>query len=233
MRIVLSFLILLQVAPPLEASLVKKTGRILSSPFRINKTLGLYFAGLGFLALSDEAIESGITREENGEAIFKRITFMGRGEVTFGIGGLSYGLGYVLKDEKLSRTGRLTLESNVITGLITTALKAGLGRYRPFSGRGAFAFKPFRALDASFPSGHTSMVFSVATVFASQYSSPVPEIAYMTASLVGLSRIYLSRHWSTDVWTGAFLGWAVGKAVVWLDRGESVSIYPACIVLKF
>jgi membrane-associated phospholipid phosphatase len=68
----------------------------------------------------------------------------------------------------------------------------------------------------SFPSGHTTVAFAAATVFAMEYRDKpiIPIIAYSAASLIGVSRITENRHWATDVLVGAALGFLSGKQVV-------------------
>ena len=69
---------------------------------------------------------------------------------------------------------------------------------------------------ASFPSGHTTVAFAAATVFATEYRDKpiIPVIAYTAAALIGLSRITENKHWTTDVIAGAALGFLQGKNVV-------------------
>ena len=68
----------------------------------------------------------------------------------------------------------------------------------------------------AFPSGHTSMAFSIATVYAKMYDDylAVPVIAYSAASLVGLSRLTEHAHWASDVFVGAVLGYCCGNQAV-------------------
>jgi hypothetical protein len=85
------------------------------------------------------------------------------------------------------------------------------GRYTqvlPYK-RSAFAFD-------AFPSGHTSTAFSIATVFATQYSDKkgVPLFCYTAATAVGISRLTEHEHWASDVFFGAVLGYLSGKQVV-------------------
>ena len=56
----------------------------------------------------------------------------------------------------------------------------------------------------------------MATVFATEYKDipVVPVIAYSAASLISLSRITENKHWITDVFSGAALGYFSGKMVV-------------------
>lgn len=57
----------------------------------------------------------------------------------------------------------------------------------------------------SMPSGHTSAAFLVATlVFI--FAEPMAEVAFVWASLVGISRVVLGVHYPSDVAAGALLG---------------------------
>lgn len=74
----------------------------------------------------------------------------------------------------------------------------------------------------SFPSGHTAMAFTAATLLAQEYGQRYPWVAvagYSTASLVGLGRLLNNRHWIGDVVTGAGLGILSGHLGYWMaDR---------------
>jgi hypothetical protein len=68
----------------------------------------------------------------------------------------------------------------------------------------------------AFPSGHTATAFSIATVFATQYSDikAVPILCYSAATAVGISRLTEHEHWASDVFVGALIGYLSGKQVV-------------------
>ena len=93
---------------------------------------------------------------------------------------------------------------------------------RPKKERGAYSYAPFQdiSFDRSLPSSHAARAFSLAAVFADHYSQPVPFIAYSTASLIGLSRIFLDEHFASDVLAGAALGFAIGKTLSWRHRNR-------------
>ncbi len=76
-------------------------------------------------------------------------------------------------------------------------------------------FKSVSSFDA-FPSGHTAAAFSMATVFATQYSDykAIPVICYTAATLVGISRLTEHAHWASDVFVGGLIGYVCGKQVV-------------------
>jgi len=75
------------------------------------------------------------------------------------------------------------------------------------------ALKP--ASSRSFPSGHTSAAFSLATTLSIQHPKWYIIIpSYTFASLVGYSRIYLGAHYPSDVIAGAL----VGTGAAWLNH---------------
>jgi membrane-associated phospholipid phosphatase len=98
-------------------------------------------------------------------------------------------------------------------GALGLALKDIVGRERPYGPDDrADIFKPGSNSDtySSFPSGHTLVAFSVATVWADE--KPRERFAaYGIASLVGLARIYSDAHWPSDVFFGALLGYTQGR----------------------
>lgn len=74
---------------------------------------------------------------------------------------------------------------------------------------------PFNGLTGnySFASGHTFIAFSWASVTASACHENKVLVAglYTLAGLVGISRVYQSEHWASDVIAGAAMGYAFGK----------------------
>jgi undecaprenyl-diphosphatase len=67
--------------------------------------------------------------------------------------------------------------------------------------------RPLR--DHSFPSGHTTAIFSVVTPIVVTF--PAISIVLITLALiVGISRIYLGLHYPTDVLAGIVLGTTTG-----------------------
>ena len=84
-------------------------------------------------------------------------------------------------------------------------LKNSLKRNRPEA-----ALKNFHSIitpsdQFSFPSGHTSAAFMMATVLG-HYFPPLMIPLYCWATLVGCSRVILGVHFPTDVLVGVILG---------------------------
>lgn len=113
--------------------------------------------------------------------------------------------------------------AQIFNGAITSALKWGIDRERPFNTYPDEIQKYAPAGSPSFPSGHTSMAFAMATSISLQYPKwYVIAPAYLYALGVGYSRMYLGVHYPSDVLVGAFLG--SGSAVAayytfkWIKR---------------
>jgi membrane-associated phospholipid phosphatase len=98
-------------------------------------------------------------------------------------------------------------------------LQEATGRSTPSAHQGPDAFRPFRA--DSFPSGHASQAFAMASAISMHAESPwVGAGAYGLATLVGLSRLETRDHFSSDVLAGALLGTGIGRVVVRLNRAK-------------
>jgi membrane-associated phospholipid phosphatase len=110
-------------------------------------------------------------------------------------------------------TAKLAAVSLVSSSLITTGVKYITNRDRPegMSPRS----------NSSFPSGHAAGSAAVA-VLVSKRHGRLGIIAWLIAFWVMLSRIYLGRHFPSDVLTGALLGtiasWLVLRGERWFEK---------------
>jgi len=143
----------------------------------------------------------------------------GSGVYTVPVLGLMYGLGFLCKDDKAKATALKGLEAFILASVSAQIVKQITHRHRPSQDEppnpnlweGPFA--PFTY--ASFPSGHSAVVFAVATVLGSAYKETiwVPVLCYSIAGMTALSRIYDNEHWASDVLVGSVLGFAIGKTI--------------------
>jgi membrane-associated phospholipid phosphatase len=147
-----------------------------------------------------------------------KATMAGCGVLTIPIVGGMYLYGALADDGKMRKTSLLSVESFVLTAVVVQTLKYATGRHRPYTGDGPRAWDgPGIHDDAelSFPGGHASTAFSIATVIASEYDNIiVPTLAYGIATLTALNRVTHNYHWMSDVFVGAAIGYFTGKAVV-------------------
>jgi hypothetical protein len=146
------------------------------------------------------------------------------GTVVIGVG--AYGVGRLVHSEHLADLGLHTTEAVVLSGGITAVAKGLAGRRRPYlNEHDADAFALGRGFTSgarsSFPSGHTTAAFAVASAVTEETSDWWPHapwvvgpLLYGGASLVGLARMYDDKHWASDVVIGAGIGTLSGLSVV-------------------
>ena len=110
-------------------------------------------------------------------------------------------------NEDRQNTGRLLSSAYLSTGLLTYGMKQLVRRKRPLDDMLG---------NPSMPSGHASIAFSAATILGYRYPRwRIP--LYIGAGLVGFSRVYLGRHYTSDVLVGAVIGTTMG-VLVWHNR---------------
>ncbi len=204
---------------------------ILSSPARWNGE-DWFKAGLvtgsviAVGALADRSIEKAIQRNRTrrNDNFSKAIQPFGA-EYTFAVLGAFEVGGLVFKDENARATAQDGLASSIIAaGLLTPSLKYATGRKRPSQDTSSHRFTPFGG-DDSFPSGHTTQAFAVASVIAEHYDSHLIKIgAYGTATLVGFARMERKAHWASDVLAAAFIGTFVGREIVHFNHDKRYEI---------
>ncbi|WP_140936829.1 phosphatase PAP2 family protein [Sphingobacterium lumbrici] len=116
----------------------------------------------------------------------------------------------------------LTIISFLLSGLVAQIIKKSVKMPRPgsvFKDDPTWYTLPDYHIHGnySFPSGHTTSVFALMMVlyyvFPSQRSNP---LFFILACLAGYSRVYLSQHWTGDVYVGAIVGSVVTLLLIYL-----------------
>ncbi|MFT3782432.1 MAG: phosphatase PAP2 family protein [Nibricoccus sp.] len=104
--------------------------------------------------------------------------------------------------------------AGIASGVVAPVIKYSVGRERPNKTESTFKFRPFSG-NYSFPSGHTTQAFAVASVISAHYNQWwIKGAAYGIAGCVGYSRIQQNAHFASDVVAGALIGYSVGRTVV-------------------
>lgn len=142
-----------------------------------------------------------------------------------------YLTGLAKHDNELKQKAYLTAGSLIVTVAITTVLKHTVKRERPFITYPTIIYQKQHADGYSFPSGHTSQAFSMATSLSLAFPKwYVIAPSFLFASTVGYSRMYLGVHYPTDVLGGAIIGmgsaFMVYKTQQWLNQKQKKAVRP-------
>ncbi|HAH31384.1 MAG TPA: hypothetical protein DCL44_03615 [Elusimicrobia bacterium] len=125
-------------------------------------------------------------------------------------------------------------EASVIAALmINPTLTYLTGRALPSKGENAMKFRPFTFHRYSFPSGHTSAAFALASVLdvdlRETFGHWHTPIVYGIAFGVAESRLYDDKHYLSEVILGGAIGWSVGRWIASKKRAPGpgdISLLP-------
>jgi membrane-associated phospholipid phosphatase len=126
-----------------------------------------------------------------------------------GIGGGAFLLGHVRHDDHMEEAGLLSGEAAINSTGVAYLFKEITQRQRPLEGNGN---GNFFSGGASFPSEHSAVAWSIASVMAHEYPGTLTQIAaYGLASAVTITRVTARQHFPSDVIVGSALGWYFGR----------------------
>ena len=122
----------------------------------------------------------------------------------------AFSLGAITKNQRLTDTSVNSAKSFIAGASVVETLKAVTGRKRPPVAQNSnLSFEIFEGYNIgskSFPSWHTFVASSIITPFAEEYSRWL----YIIPISTGFARIYLNRHWLSDVAAGGGIGFLSG-----------------------
>jgi membrane-associated phospholipid phosphatase len=128
-----------------------------------------------------------------------------------GLSGASFLLGHIRRDDQLSEAGLLSGEAALNAAAVAFAFREVAQRQRPYQGNG---HGNFFAGGSSFPSMHSTIAWSVASVWAHEYPGWLSQTAaYGLASAVTLTRVTARQHFPSDAIIGSVLGWYFARQV--------------------
>jgi membrane-associated phospholipid phosphatase len=146
-----------------------------------------------------------LDRNKSLDGAFRFVT-NSAGPVAFGVPVIICGTGFIKHDSLIVRNSLNIGSALVVTVIITTVAKYTVNRTRPFI-KYPYIEKEAAGGSPSFPSGHTSEAFALATSISLTYPKwYVIAPSFIWAGAVGYSRMDLGVHYPSDVLAGAVLG---------------------------
>ena len=147
----------------------------------------------------------------------------------FYAGGLAFG------SPTMRKIAADATEASVIAAfLINPTLCFITGRALPNAHEESGKFVPFRFHRFSFPSGHTSAAFALASVLdidlRNSFGYWQTPLLYGMAAGVAHSRIYDDKHYLSEVILGGAIGWSIGTWIASKDRSPAP---PAVTLLPY
>jgi len=126
--------------------------------------------------------------------------------------------GLALKNNLVTRVTLMCAESFVLSGAVGQVIKYSVGRHRPKTGDSPWTWdgpQIEHSSSKSFPSGHTTVAFAIATTLILTVRQKwVGGLGYFLAVLTAITRVVKKQHWTSDVLFGAIIGYFVARQVV-------------------
>ena len=181
-------------------------------------------SGIGFMALvtTDRITGDEMFESDRPVKASQGISYAGSVYGLGAVAGTFYLIGRKKNDYRARETGVLSAEAMINSLIVEGVLKGISQRARPADGRERSEF--FDG-GSSFPSGHSTQAWAVATVIAHEYKErPAVQIAaYGIASAVSVARFTGHKHYISDVVAGSALGFGIGKFVYHAHHRESLT----------
>jgi membrane-associated phospholipid phosphatase len=231
-----ALLVCITAASPVSASMVLAQTIVSIDSVQHRSHSGKRVALAGILLLTSGLADEGLREElqEHRSGTTNSFARLGNamGEPLYVVSGIGVGLlaGELSGNKEITRLAWRAGRAAALASGVTTVLKYTVGRIRPNHGD-SDDFQPFGG-GTSFPSGHTTLAFAVATVIADESRNGwVDAAAYGAATLTAYARVNDDRHWASDVLAGAVVGHLSAR---WLSRRDaSLRLAPQSIGLSF
>jgi membrane-associated phospholipid phosphatase len=185
--------------------------QIYSAPFHRHnlKWDALFLIATGGLIAADKHITGAIPHDNL--SLSQNISDVGLYS-TVATTGILLVSGVLKKNERARETGILGFEAFANTLALGAVTQLLVGRERPLEGAGHGRVWVNNSLDSSFPSMHSSLTWSMASVLAQEYPRPwVRLLAYGTATTVSVTRVTGLKHFPADVAVGGVFGYFIGQ----------------------
>jgi membrane-associated phospholipid phosphatase len=171
----------------------------------------LFLAATGGFIAGDRYISRAVNPDH--ATVSQDISNVGLYSMAASVGGLFLS-SLKTQDAHARETGFLSAEAFANTAVVLSFTQLIAGRERPTEGTGNGRFWQNNALESSFPSGHSSFTWTMASVVAHEYPKPwMRWLVYGTATTVSVTRVTGLKHFSSDVEVGGVFGYLIGQHI--------------------
>jgi len=137
--------------------------------------------------------------------------------------------GLIKKDKNLQQDALYIAGSYITSIAITYSIKKMVNRQRPFEKYAFIVKRDDEGGGFSFPSGHTSAAFCIATSLSIRYPKwYVIAPSFIFSSSVAWARMYQGVHYPSDIFVGAIIGaggaWVGYKVQKWMNKKKSGNV---------
>jgi len=218
------------IARKMTRNVLMDQAAIWTSPLHMSRTdmisWGIIGAGIGGLIASDHWTVHQLPNTVDQVSVSHNVSQVGAAYTVLPVTAGLYIGGAIFHNAKARETGVLGGEALLDSLIVEEVLKVTLQRPRPLEDNGSGSFF---AGGASFPSGHATQSFALASVVAHEYNKNllVPIAAYGLASLVSFSRLSGQNHFPSDIVAGSAIGWYIGRYVFKTHVDHSIHTRPA------
>jgi len=216
-------------------TIAKDELHIVKAPFRFDastmKWNALAVGSTGILIAKDESVLHQVPPSWHTASInISNGTLCGLGATAGGI----FVTGLISHDEHATDTGIRSAEAAIDSLILYSVLKPVLARQRPYTGAGEGKFFSGNWTSGSFPSGHSTLAWTLATVVAHEYPNwPMRLLMYGAAAAVSTTRVTAGVHFPADVFSGAVIGFGVGTYVSSKDSQHRMSPHSQNRIVRF
>lgn len=199
---------------------------IWTSPLHLSGNDARWLAPLGvttaLMIATDRRSAGAVNNGEMRLKVSHNISRIGAAYTTGGISAAFYLAGRFRNNARARETGLLSAQAWIDGGIVSLAFKELTQRSRPLNdnGRGRF-FTSGR----SFPSGHSTSAWSLATIIDYEYGKRRPVVrvaAYGLATVISISRFTGRSHFLSDTLVGSALGYGIGRYVYYKYHDPSL-----------
>ncbi len=205
--------------PSLERKFLKNILRdqraIWTSPLHLQKEDVKWLAPLGLstaaLIATDRRTADALDDNRTRLNVSHAVSYIGSGYGAGSIAGAFYLIGRATHNARARETGLLGGEALIDGGIVAFVIKHATQRRRPRAPEPGDFFEG----GLSFPSGHTTAAWSLATVVANEYrhNRLVQLSAYGLAAAASMARFTGRNHFLSDVLVGSAIGYGIGRYV--------------------